>query len=221
MHNSMQTATYCSQRPPLSPASTNWFDALRAYLVTVGAIDLFWEAAHLPLYALWHIGTLRENLFAVVHCTAGDLLIALAALTTGLMLAGHRDWPARRFAAVAGFTLAVGFGYTVFSEWLNVVVRKSWAYSSLMPVISIFSLNLGLSPLLQWVVVPVLALYASRRIGSRASSTEKMNEGKANMMCQGMMHGGAMMWGMGGLGLLAVAALILLVAASAKYLFFE
>jgi hypothetical protein len=173
MDSSMQTVTHCSRRPQLSQASANWFVALRAYLVTVAAIDLFWEAAHLPLYTLWHAGTPGENLFAVLHCTAGDLLIALAALTAGLMLAGHRDWPARRFATVAAFTLVIGFGYTVLSEWLNVFVRKSWAYSSLMPVISIFGLNLGLSPLLQWVVVPALALYAGCRRGSRASGAEK------------------------------------------------
>jgi hypothetical protein len=41
------------------------------------------------------------------------------------------------------------------------------------------------------------------------------------MMGQGMMQGGAMMWGMGLIGLLAVAALILLVAALVKYLFFR
>ena len=41
------------------------------------------------------------------------------------------------------------------------------------------------------------------------------------MMSQGMMHGGAMMWGMGLIGLLAVAALVLLVGAAVKYLFFE
>jgi hypothetical protein len=41
------------------------------------------------------------------------------------------------------------------------------------------------------------------------------------MMSQGMMHGGAMMWGMGGIGLLAIAALVLFVGALAKYLFFE
>ena len=41
------------------------------------------------------------------------------------------------------------------------------------------------------------------------------------MVGQGMMQGGAMMWGMGLIGLLAVAALILLVAALVKYLFFR
>jgi hypothetical protein len=57
-----------------------------------------------------------------------------------------------RFAAVAALLLAFGLGYTVFSEWLNIVVRRSWAYSSLMPVVSL---------------VPTLALYAARRAATR------------------------------------------------------
>jgi hypothetical protein len=36
-----------------------------------------------------------------------------------------------------------------------------------------------------------------------------------------MMHGGAMMWGMNLIGLLTIAAIVLLVGALAKYLFFE
>jgi hypothetical protein len=171
----MQQLTQSSQRPRSPPAFPNWLVALRAYLLTVAVVDLVWESAHLPLYTLWQTGTTGENLFAVVHCTAGDLLIALASLTFGLMLAGHHDWPARRFAAVAAITLAIGLGYTVFSEWLNVGVRKNWAYSGFMPLISIFGLNLGLSPLLQWMVVPALALAASRR----AAATPRPDRGPA------------------------------------------
>ncbi len=121
----------------------------------------------MPLYTLWQTGTSGEMLFAVVHCTFGDLLIALAAMTLGLFLAGHRNWPVCRFAAAAVITFAVGLGYTMFSGWLNIVVRKSWAYSGRMPVVSLFGLNIGLSPLLQWVVVPALALYAAYQTGTK------------------------------------------------------
>ncbi len=149
------------------PVSSNWLGALRAYLLTVAMADLVWEAAHLPLYTLWQTGTSGGMLFAVVHCTLGDLLIALTVMTLGLVLAGHRDWPHHRFAAVAALTLVFGLGYTVFSEWLNIVVRKSWAYSGLMPVVSLFGLDIGLSPLLQWIVVPALALFAAYQTGMK------------------------------------------------------
>ena len=149
----------------------NWLSALRVYLLTTAAGDLAWEAAHHPLYTLWRTGTAGEKLFAVVHCTLGDILIALASLALGLVLAGHRDWPVRRSRAVGGLTVALGLSYTAFSEWLNVVVRESWAYSELMPVVLVFGFGVGVSPLLQWVVVPALALHLARRAGAARSAT--------------------------------------------------
>nr|WP_264185776.1 hypothetical protein [Roseicella aerolata] len=134
--------------------------------MTVAAGALVWEAAHLPLYTLWRTGTTGEKLFAVVHCTLGDLLIALTSLALGLVLAGRRDWPVRRSGAVGAITVVFGLGYTVFSEWLNIVVRESWAYSDLMPVVPVLGFDLGVSPLLQWVVVPTLALHVARRAGT-------------------------------------------------------
>jgi hypothetical protein len=163
----MPTVPRFSDRPESLPPSRNWLTALRAYLLTVALSNLLWEAAHLPLYTIWRTGTLRENLFAVLHCTAGDVLIALTALILALVLAGDRDWPVRRFAIVTAITLVIGLGYAVFSEWLNVAIRKSWAYSDLMPVISMLGLNVGVSPLLQWIVVPVFAFSLSLRVGVR------------------------------------------------------
>jgi hypothetical protein len=143
-------------------ASPNWIAALRIYLATVAGADLVWEAAHLPLYTLWRTGTTRDQLFAVIHCTLGDILIALTCLVVALILAGHRAWPIQHSTQVAILILFFGLGYTVFSEWLNVVVRKSWANSEYMPVVPLFGLRIGASPLLQWIVVPLIALLAAR-----------------------------------------------------------
>ena len=63
----------------------------------------------------------------------------------------------RMGAGVAAAAVACGIGYTVFSEWLNTAVRGSWAYSDLMPVVPI--LGTGLSPLAQWLVVPLAAFW--------------------------------------------------------------
>ena len=59
------------------------------------------------------------------------------------------------------YFIAFGLAYTVFSEWLNVAVRKSWTYSGLMPVIP--PLDTGLSPVLQWIVLPILASWLTQR----------------------------------------------------------
>jgi len=56
---------------------------------------------------------------------------------------------------VAALAVGLGLAYAVFSEWLNIVVRAAWAYSELMPVISLFGTDVGLSPLAQWMAEPV------------------------------------------------------------------
>lgn len=132
-----------------------WLTALRRYFGFVAAANFAWEAAHVPLYTIWTTGTWSEIAFAVVHCTGGDLLISVAALMLALLLIGENAWPMRRFRRVAALTVAFGLSYTVFSEWLNIVVRKSWAYSDLMPVIPL--LDAGLSPVAQWIVIPLAA----------------------------------------------------------------
>ena len=52
--------------------------------------------------------------------------------------------------------IALGAAYAVFSEWLNVEIRRTWSYTAAMPVVPF--LSTGLTPLLQWLVVPGLAL---------------------------------------------------------------
>ena len=138
-----------------------WLRGLRSYIAVTAIADLIWEAAHLPLYTIWNDGTLRDKAFAVLHCSAGDILIALCAWAFAVVVAGRPEWPIETFGRVALLTLAVGLGYTGFSEWLNTAVRHSWSYSELMPVIP--GLELGWSPVLQWVAVPALALWAASR----------------------------------------------------------
>ena len=131
-------------------------DALRRYFIVILAGNLVWEFAHMPLYTLWSTGTTGEIVFAAVHCSGGDLLIASSALMISLLVYG-RGWPDERQAVrhVIALTMVLGVGYTLFSEWLNIVVREAWAYSDLMPIVPV--LEAGLSPLAQWIVVPGVA----------------------------------------------------------------
>ena len=151
------------QWPPEPVRSDGWLSALRRYLATTIVLNLFWESVQLPLYTIWQEGTFREKALAVLHCTAGDLIIALSILVCGLVTAGDPTWPGRRRGRIAALTLVGGLAYTVFSEWFNIEVRRSWAYSNLMPTLP--PLGTGLSPILQWLVVPTLALWAAHCAG--------------------------------------------------------
>ena len=125
------------------------------FIAALGLLNLVWEAAQLPLYTIWRDGTWDEIIFAVAHCTAGDVLIGVFSAGGAFFLAGMR-WPQDARSRLIFITcfIALGLTYTVYSEWLNVAVRKSWAYSTLMPVIP--PLDTGLSPVLQWIILPML-----------------------------------------------------------------
>ncbi|MDI1287990.1 MAG: hypothetical protein PSV46_26665 [Reyranella sp.] len=138
-----------------------WLHILRRYFGAIVVGNLVWEAAQLPLYAIWKTGTARDLAIAVLHCTAGDFAISASALVAALALGGEKTWPRHRFGAVAGGALAFGIAYTIYSERMNVLVLHNWTYSGLMPVLP--GLEVGLSPLLQWLFIPVAAFAWARR----------------------------------------------------------
>lgn len=131
-----------------SPATAGWLTALRSYLLFVIPANFVWEIAHLPLYTIWQ-ESLRQMAFAVLHCTLGDALIATATLVIAILVFGSCAWPLgpRPFWRIAIGTIVVSVGYTIYSEWLNISVRRGWAYSDLMPTLP--WIGTGVSPLLQ------------------------------------------------------------------------
>jgi hypothetical protein len=142
-------------------AHPRWLDAIRRYLVVAAVGNLIWEMAQLPLYTLWRIEPMRSLVRTVLHCTAGDMVIAAVTLVIALATLGNARWPDERLAAVAAAVVATGVAYTIGSEYLNTVVRRSWAYTEWMPTLP--WTGTGLAPLAQWVVVPAFALSSARR----------------------------------------------------------
>jgi hypothetical protein len=130
--------------------SGDWLNSMRYYLLTVTLLNGVWEVVQLPLYTLWHQGSTGAIIFAVLHCTLGDAMIASSSLLLALLFFGSPAWPKQRFWRVACSAILIGVCYTVYSEWKNTTISQSWAYSSLMP--SVF--GIGLAPLAQWLVIP-------------------------------------------------------------------
>lgn len=127
-----------------------WSGLARRYLGWSVPLNLCWEVLQLPLYTIWqHSGT-AEIVFDVMHCTAGDALISGFSLCAAWLLFGSRDRARQRYLALALTTILLGLVYTIYSEWNNTVVTRSWAYSALMPQLG----GIGLSPVAQWIVIP-------------------------------------------------------------------
>ena len=140
------------------------------YVPLLGALNLLWEIAQLPLYTLWEEGPPSLIAYAVVHCTLGDVAIGTLALVIALIAtrAGAvQTWQLGRLAVILVFTAV---GYTALSEWMNVVARIAWQYSALMPVLRFNGFAIGLSPLLQWLLIPPMALWLAGRNHASAIS---------------------------------------------------
>lgn len=138
-----------------------WRFVLAAYVPYLATLNLLWEVVKLPLYALWTQAEPIYIAYAVLHCTAGDVLIGSGALFAALIAAqagAARTWPWARVGVAA---VVFGMAYTGFSERMNTIVRANWFYSESMPVLPF--LPIGLSPLLQWLIVPPVALALARR----------------------------------------------------------
>lgn len=132
-----------------------------AYLGLLLLANLAWEAAHVRLYTLWTEATPAEVGRAVLHCTAGDGVLGAAALGAALLLTGARGWPAEGFGRVAALATLLGVAATVAIEWAAVEVLGRWAYAPAMPRLPV--LGTGLTPVLQWMALPPLCLWAARR----------------------------------------------------------
>lgn len=140
----------------------NWLVFFRRYAVLSAALHLVWEVAHLPLYTVWETGSFSRQVYSILHCTVGDVMIAMASLICALLFLGNKRWPMVSFKQVLLGAIVVGASYTVYSEHINTTVRSSWTYTESMPIIPL--LDVGLTPVLQWLIVPLLAMELSRRM---------------------------------------------------------
>ncbi len=133
---------------------------LALWALLAAGLHSLWEFAQLPLYALWDDPDRGRVARYVLHCLAGDVLIAVTTFLLTAIVFRDLDWPRRRPWSAGAFLLALGLAFTAASEWVNVYVLNAWAYKDSMPLVA----GIGLTPLLQWVAVPLLMILAVRRM---------------------------------------------------------
>ena len=130
------------------------------WALLAAGLNLVWEIVQLPLYTISETGTTSSIVFAVGHCTIGDAMIALSCYGIAVLATRRPCWIVERPVTGGVIVVLLGLAYTVFSEWLNVSVRASWEYAAGMPTIG----GIGVAPLLQWLLVPVLMVFLAREL---------------------------------------------------------
>jgi hypothetical protein len=124
-------------------------------------LNFVWEMLQIPFFRGMTQAPHGDALLICLQATFGDVGITLAAFWTTAWLGRDRRWPTRpRPAQIAAFAL-VGLLITIAFEWLATQVWSFWSYSGLMPMIPV--LEIGLVPLLQWIILPPLIIWFVHR----------------------------------------------------------
>ncbi len=98
--------------------------------------------------------------WALLHCTLGDVVIALAMFALSGIALRRADWPASRPWAGSIIVVIGAMTFTAWSEWYNVYRAGNWGYTASMPMV----FGIGISPLLQWLILPPVMVSTYRKL---------------------------------------------------------
>ncbi|MBA3517271.1 MAG: hypothetical protein H0T75_06445 [Rhizobiales bacterium] len=129
-------------------------------LVFAFLLNFIWEFLQTPFFQSMPRLPHWEAVKLCTAATAGDAAIMLAAFWCVALMARTRRWIlSPRWRHLAGF-VGVGVAITVVLELLARSTGR-WEYSEAMPVVP--ALGIGVVPLLQWIVLPLLTAWFVRR----------------------------------------------------------
>jgi len=128
-----------------------------AVLLFAFLIHLVWEFLQVPAFAGLASAPHWASTVRCLKAAAGDAAIAAAAYMATSIVLRRRAW-LRHFGASAVLVfMAVGLVAAISLEWINVEVLRRWSYAEWHPRLPL--LGTGLAVVLQWIVVPPIALW--------------------------------------------------------------
>ena len=123
-------------------------------------LNLTWEIAQVRLYTIWAAADGMSIAWALLHCSLGDVVIALAMFALAGIVLRRADWPASRPWTGGAIVVIGAVAFTAWSEWYNVYRAANWGYTASMPMI----FGIGVAPLSQWIVLPPAMVGAYRML---------------------------------------------------------
>lgn len=121
-----------------------------------------WEILQAPLFESLSQTDHFVGIAICLQATLGDLAIALAAFWCAAIAGQGRNWVSKRGVPAITVFFAIGLLATVALEYLNTEVTGRWVYDGVMPVIPF--LGTGLSPILQWIFIPMFVITYMHRL---------------------------------------------------------
>ena len=143
-----------------NPATSSFIARVTLWSALSFSLNLVWEISHVGLYTIWREADGLRIAWSVFHCTLGDVLIALAIYALAAIALWHADWPVSRPWTGGLIVVIAAMAFTAWSEWYNVYRAGAWGYATSMPLI----FGIGLTPLLQWLILPPVMVVAYRKL---------------------------------------------------------
>ncbi len=127
------------------------------------ALHFGWEISQMAYYSFSGVTLSGYDAFVKDHWTtaAKDGLVTVALYLLVGMLVKNSGWAKRFNRQRFMFLIVLGFLWAVGVEYHAVEMAHRWAYAPSMPMIPI--LNVGVSPVLQMVIVPFFAIFFVRK----------------------------------------------------------
>lgn len=139
---------------------------LAAYVLFSFLLHFVWEMLQSPLYDSLRNLPHAEAVQVCALATLGDVGIALVAYVGAALVQRAHLWILDPRIATWVIYLIIGLAITVLFEYLATGTLQRWTYSDQMSRLPV--LGTGVSPLLQWLVVPSIVLWLTRQhAGSR------------------------------------------------------
>ena len=126
-------------------------------------LNFAWEILQAPLYAGMAHMPHAQVTRACLQATAGDAVIMLIAYGAVAGVARSRRWIVAEKGWQLALFIVIGVSITAAIEWLATrgYWIGNWDYLPTMPLVP--GTGLGVAPLLQWVVLPLLTVWFVRR----------------------------------------------------------
>jgi hypothetical protein len=140
---------------PKWPAYQPWA-ALAGFAFLVHFVWEMWQA---PFYRTMLQASHASGVATCTIATLGDAAITITAFAAAARRENTRQVLAHPPPGALAVYFATGLVITVALEWLNVGVLRRWSYAADMPTV----LGIGMTPLLQWIVLPRLVLWLAGR----------------------------------------------------------
>ena len=142
---------------------------------TVGVFALLlnfpWEMLQAPLFADMRSSPHAAATVACLQATVGDMVIMLIAHAVVAIRARDRRWMVAASGGQLMLFIGIGLSITVLIEWLATrgLWISNWTYAAGMPLLP--GTGIGLLPMLQWLLLPLLTVWFARRQLSGATTS--------------------------------------------------